>query len=93
MTRGNGHMGGPPCEQTDSYENITFPQLHLRAVKKKQKRLLVCRSVGRSSMIHAGRIYTGVLLLISLHSVLVQCCIEFKLFQKGVEVLVSLWSE
>ena len=78
---------GPLCEQTDSCENITFPQLHLLAVNKNV--LLVGRPVGRSSMIHAGRTFTGVLLLISLHSVLVQCCIKFKLFQKDVHVLVG----
>ena len=33
---GNGHMGHPPLTewQTDMTENITFPQLRLRAVKK-----------------------------------------------------------
>ena len=29
---GDGHMETPAREQTDSRENITFPQLHLRAV-------------------------------------------------------------
>ena len=29
----NGHMGPlPPCRQTDTTENITFPQLRWRAV-------------------------------------------------------------
>ena len=30
----NGHMGPSPREHTDACENITFPQLRLRAVIK-----------------------------------------------------------